>query len=139
MPATTPEEKAEYTTMAIEPRSTTLVALFAAKFLIHGRRTWPRINGASSCKAISRKTEESMWIPPVEYINRMTSTGVASTPTRFEAEAATIAPATLPRPIEVKATEDCTVDGTSVRNKMPRYMSSEMTRVSGLSASPMMG
>src|SRR5699024_195758 len=139
MPATTPEEKAEYTTMAIEPRSTTLVALFAAKFLIHGRRTWPRMNGASSCKAISPKTEASMWIPTVEFINSMTSTGVASTATRIEAEAATIAPPTMHRQIEEKTTKDCTVDGTSVRNKMPRYMLSEMTRISGLSASPMMG
>src|SRR5699024_8573991 len=106
MPATTPAEKAAYTTMAIEPRSTTLVALFAATFLLDGRRTWLRRNGVGSCKAISPKTEASLWMPPVEFINSTASTGVASTRTRFEGEAATIAPATLHRTIEVKATED---------------------------------
>ena len=44
----------------------------------------------------------------------MTKRGVAKTPTRFEADAETIAPATFPLATDVKATEDCTVDGTKV-------------------------
>ena len=43
------------------------------------------------------------------------SAGVRKTPRMLEAEALTTAPATLPRAIEVKAIEDCTVEGTSVR------------------------
>src|SRR5699024_4771898 len=43
------------------------------------------------------------------------------------------------RPMEVNATEDCTVEGTRVRNKMPRYISSMINNVSGRSASPTMG
>ena len=69
----------------------------------------------------------------------MTSNGVMITPTKFEAEADTIAPATFPFAIEVKATEDCTVDGTSVRNRIPKYMSFDMTAVSGRSAMPISG
>src|SRR5699024_2745566 len=64
---------------------------------------------------------------------------VAITPTRLEADAATMAPATLPRPMEVNATEDCTVEGTRVRNKMPRDISSVINNVSGSSVSTKMG
>ena len=67
------------------------------------------------------------------------SAGVINTPTKLEVDADTIAPATFPFAMEVKATEDCTVDGTSVRNKIPRYISCEMNAVSGRSAIPMSG
>ena len=40
-------------------------------------------------------------------------------PSRLENEALHTAAATLPRAIEVKAIDDCTVEGSSVRNSMP--------------------
>ena len=49
-PATTPAENAEYTTMTIEPRSTSFVAFFAANSatLPHRRANCPKINGNNS-------------------------------------------------------------------------------------------
>ena len=40
-------------------------------------------------------------------------------PNRFEAEAAHTAAATLPRATEVKAIDDCTVEGRQQRNSTP--------------------
>ena len=41
------------------------------------------------------------------------------TPTTFEKDALQSAAGTSPRAIEVKAMEDCTVDGRSVKNTRP--------------------
>ena len=57
--------------------------------------------------------------PLLPLISSSTSSGVAKTPMRFEADALTIAPGMLPRAIEVNATEDCTVEGTRHRKRMP--------------------
>jgi hypothetical protein len=45
--------------------------------------------------------------------------GVSRIPMRLENEAAQMAAATLPRAIEVKAIEDCTVEGKQQRNITP--------------------
>ncbi len=55
----------------------------------------------------------------VGVISTPTRTGVRKMPRRFEAEAAQTAAATLPRPIEVKAIDDCTVEGRQHRNSTP--------------------
>ena len=69
----------------------------------------------------------------------MTRTGVIKTPAKLEVEAETMAPGTFPLAMEVNATEDCTVDGTSVRNRIPMYISSVMNSVRGRRARPMRG
>ena len=63
--------------------------------------------------------DAEMCTPFVPLIRATTSSGVNTTPMRFDAEALTIAPGTLPRAIEVNAIDDCTVDGTSVRYSRP--------------------
>ena len=68
---------------------------------------------------MSRKTEASISTPPLERMSSMARSGVATTPTSDERLAATTAPLTLPRAMPVSATEDWTVDGTSVRKRMP--------------------
>lgn len=45
--------------------------------------------------------------------------GVRTMPARLEKEPAQIAAGTLPRAIEVKAMEDCTVEGTRQRKSRP--------------------
>ena len=49
--------------------------------------------------------------PPFESRSSTTSSGVRTMPKRLETEALHRAAATLPRAIEVKAIEDCTVEG----------------------------
>src|SRR3546814_3592671 len=44
---------------------------------------------------------------------------VSAMPSRFEKDALHTAAAILPRAIEVKAIDDCTVDGSKVRNRNP--------------------
>ncbi len=73
---------------------------------------------------MSSTDEKSTVASPVVFINRITSSGVTKTPSRFENDALTIAPATLPRAIDVNAMDDCTVDGTRHRYRMPVYISS---------------
>ena len=51
---------------------------------------------------------------PVVFISAIASRGVSTTPSRLDADALTIAPATLPRAIEVKLIELCTVEGHRV-------------------------
>ena len=55
----------------------------------------------------------------------MTSSGVTTMPNRFETEALHSAAATLPRAIEVKAIEDCTVEGSTQTNIRPRISGGE--------------
>ncbi len=52
-------------------------------------------------------------------IRKAASSGVAKMPIRLEAEALHRAAATLPRAMDVKAMEDCTVDGRTQRNITP--------------------
>ena len=68
------------------------------------------------------------------------STGVSTTPSRFEKLAAQIAAATLPPAIEVNVIEDCTVDGSAHRNSSPRCSGSGSTAgTSTPAASPSSG
>ncbi|CUJ57262.1 Uncharacterised protein [Achromobacter xylosoxidans] len=50
------------------------------------------------------------WPPPWRCSSTATSSGVSTVPSRLDAVAAQIAPGTLPRAIDVKAIDDCTVD-----------------------------
>jgi hypothetical protein len=76
--------------------------------------SWPRTNGSRSCTTMS-----PIWPRPTRplapAITRTTRAGRHEHPSRFEAEALTIAPGTLPRAIEVNAIDDWTVDGTRQR------------------------
>ena len=51
------------------------------------------------------------------------NTGVKRMPTRFETVAAHNAAGTLPRAMEVNATEDCTVDGSTHTKITPAHSS----------------
>src|SRR5215470_10105126 len=65
--------------------------------------------------------------PPAFTRNTVTSRGVSTIPIRLEKDALQIAAATLPRAIDVKAIEDCTVDGRQHRNRTPEYSSGVST------------
>src|SRR5450830_382909 len=70
----------------------------------------------------------------------LTISGVRKIPSKLDAEALQIAAGTLPRATDVKAIEDCTVDGNTHRNKMPRYKSGVMSNNNaGLSNRPSKG
>ncbi len=58
-------------------------------------------------------------VPVVRTSRSPTSRGVRTMPTRLEIVAPVSAPATLPRAIEVNTTDDCTVDGSRLRNSSP--------------------
>src|ERR1700677_786532 len=47
--------------------------------------------------------------------------GVTTMPVRFDAVAEQTAAGMLPRALDVRAIDDCTVDGSAQRNKTPRY------------------
>ncbi len=87
---------------------------------IQGCSTWPTMKGSSSCVKIcsSASHEKPPW-PPTEK-SRPTRSGVRNMPKMFDAEAEQIAAGTLPPAIEVKAIDDCTVDGSTQRKRMPR-------------------
>ena len=70
---------------------------------------------------MSSTAEPSTRTPPVVYISSTTSSGVSTTPRMFDREALTIAAGTLPCAIEVKAIDDCTVDGRTQRKSIPVY------------------
>ena len=72
-------------------------------------------------------------------MSNMTNAGVATTPSTLLADALTIAPATLPRAIDVNATDDCTVDGTSVKYNTPMYSSGLYAMPTGRNATPISG
>ncbi len=59
-------------------------------------------------------------------MTRATSAGVRTMPRRLEKDALHIAAATLPRAMAVKAMDDCTVEGSSVRNRMPLAQAGSM-------------
>jgi len=54
-------------------------------------------------------------LPPGVPSSSATSSGVANTPSRFDADALQTAAGTLPRAIAVNAIEDCTVEGRQHR------------------------
>src|SRR3546814_2109868 len=58
-------------------------------------------------------------VTTLALISRLASSGVSAMPSRFEKDALHTAAAILPRAIEVKAIDDCTVDGSKVRNRNP--------------------
>jgi hypothetical protein len=70
--------------------------------------------------------------PPLAEVGSSSavSTGVSATPTRLDSDALHSAAGTLPRAIEVKAIEDCTVDGSTQRKSRP-------TAISGATKPPM--
>jgi hypothetical protein len=53
----------------------------------------------------------------------VTNSGVSTMPIRLENDALHIAAATLPLAMEVKAIDDCTVDGRQHKNITPAYNS----------------
>ena len=57
--------------------------------------------------------------PECGTTTRLTSKGVTKTPSSVEADALHTAADTLPRAIAVKAIADCTVAGSTQRNRMP--------------------
>ncbi|MNT74071.1 hypothetical protein D3C72_2128510 [compost metagenome] len=78
------------------------------------------MNGNRSCRKICRNASSEKpppWPPTVN--SRPTSNGVRNMPKIFEAEAEQIAAGTFPPAMEVKAMEDCTVDGSTQRNSTP--------------------
>jgi hypothetical protein len=78
------------------------------------------MKGSSSwVKICSSAFQEKPPWPPTEN-SRPTSSGVRNMPKMLEAEAEQIAAGTLPPAIEVKAIDDCTVDGRTQRKRMPR-------------------
>src|SRR3546814_8703666 len=75
-----------------------------------GRRSWNRMVRAPPHDRVT----------PLALISRLASSGVSAMPSRFEKDALHTAAAILPRAIEVKAIDDCTVDGSKVRNRKDR-------------------
>ena len=73
------------------------------------------MNGTNNCRTISRIDFVETVAPPVVCMSKVTNSGVMKMPSMFEVDARTTAAATLPRAIEVKAIEDCTVDGSRHR------------------------
>src|SRR3546814_18013633 len=57
--------------------------------------------------------------PCLPVISKAVSSGVTNIPARFENEALHTAAATLPPATAVNAMEDCTVEGSNVRNRRP--------------------
>jgi len=66
---------------------------------------------------MSRTNEETP--PYLVTRNTATRTGVSTMPRMLEKDALQMAAATFPRAIEVKAIEDCTVEGRQHRNIRP--------------------
>ena len=69
--------------------------------------------------AAPRRRRALMENPPCVLSSRPASSGVSRMPSRLEAVAAHSAAGTLPRAIEVKAIEDCTVDGSTHSSSRP--------------------
>src|SRR6202012_5417526 len=87
-----------------------------------GRSSCPARNGTSNCSTISL-IEAGEMPPPCLAMKMAASKGETKIPSRLEIDALQRAAATLPRAIEVKAIEDCTVDGSRHRNNSPLYRS----------------
>ncbi len=63
--------------------------------------------------------QSNSWWLPCEFSSTATRSGVMNMPRMFEAEAEQIAAGTLPPATDVKAIEDCTVEGSTQRNRTP--------------------
>src|SRR4051794_7942546 len=81
--------------------------------------SWPSRNGTNNCKTIP--ITEPKVIVTCEPINSAANSGVITTPSTFDTEAELIASPTLPFAIEVKAIDDCTVDGSTAMKSTPEY------------------
>ncbi len=85
---------------------------------ITGRTSWPKAKGSSNCSAMS---PSALMLNPAPCALSITATsaGVSTIPTRLDTEALQRAADTLPRAMEVKAMEDCTVEGSTQTNISP--------------------
>src|SRR5260370_29225499 len=89
---------------------------------IHGRSNWPAMNGIRICSTISQMPFSDELEPAFRFvIMTLTTTGVRKMPIRLEADALHTAAATLPLAIDVKAIDDCTVEGSVHKNRTPMY------------------
>ena len=86
---------------------------------MRSRKIWPTMNGNSNCSAILPTEPHVMVTEPSVVISANTSSGVMKTPSRFDTDADTTAALTWPRAMATNVIDDCTVDGTSVRNRKP--------------------
>src|SRR5579872_366455 len=85
---------------------------------IHGRNRWPPTNGTRSCSMIW-PTPATLAAPPWKLDMAPNKTGASTMPTRLDAVAEQMAAAMFPPAIDVRAIEDCTVDGRAQRNRTP--------------------
>src|SRR5580698_2254285 len=108
---------------------------------IAGRSNWPATNGTSSCSTML-PTVCHAEPPAALWLDTTTPTiaGVMKMPSKLDADAAQTAAGTFPRPMEVNAMEDWTVDGSVQRNRTPIYSVGVTSGVRiGLSANPSNG
>ncbi len=85
---------------------------------ISGRHSWPAAKGSSNCAATSSSALR-LKPAPCEVSSSATRAGVTTMPKRLDTEALHSAAGTLPRAIEVKAIDDCTVDGSRQTKSRP--------------------
>jgi hypothetical protein len=76
------------------------------------------MNGSSNCRAILM-TDSQEKPPPLAERKRLANSGVRKMPNRLEADALHTAAGTFPRASEVKAIDDCTVEGIRHRSRTP--------------------
>src|SRR5690606_20846792 len=108
--------------MRMEPRSKGVSRFFFERIQLpmKGCSNWPATKGRKSCSMIFQIMSNEISASPPAEKSRATRTGVRKIPRMFEVEAAHIAAGTLPPAIDVKAIDDCTVEGRTHRNKRPR-------------------
>src|SRR3546814_5466742 len=101
----------------IDPRSANVNSswLRVTQLPISGRSNCPATNGASSCSVMSRNTPNES-SAPATWRSEPASTGVSTTPTMLDADAAQSAAGTVPQAIDVNAIDDCTVEGRKHTN-----------------------
>ncbi len=100
-----------------------MILCLSSHLLIQRRAIWPATKGSNNCITIFMMDSNEPLLWPCATTSSPTRTGVRNMPSRLEADALQTAAGTLPRATEVKAIDDCTVDGKVHRNKMPRYRS----------------
>ncbi|MNT25937.1 hypothetical protein D3C72_1614830 [compost metagenome] len=113
----------------------------ASQLPISGRASWPSANGSSSCSATPVSARPSGMLPvPEALITRPISSGVSAMPIRPEMVALKMAPGTLPRAIDVMATDEDTVDGSTHRKNTPSSRSAgSLSRSANISTTPTTG
>ncbi|MNT23507.1 hypothetical protein D3C72_1589270 [compost metagenome] len=72
-----------------------------------------------SCSRILTTASTNEPLAPCSVTKMLTSSGVMNTPSKVEAEALQMAAGILPRAIDTKAIDDCTVEGSTHRNITP--------------------